>query len=244
MSNLATVIDALAPDASSPAFPYAHLSQITIPGLGTLTHEGPIINGQAMPGQWLLTDCTVGFGWEIREGNYQSGATLVPKGNPPTRVKYDVRIWAANDAKQYLALLGTMFKKPIVSVSGTQVSVSGANGTNVVNTGSVAAAILEAATFGIDDPSLRSVGITKVVLWSVTPLFNPLAKGNGAGPWTAQVEFLQSKPIGQADPMPDQTTPSPGPLNPSAYQNMQIAQAKMAADRAARQAALAQGMGL
>jgi hypothetical protein len=230
LSSTATVIDALAPDAAYPdGFPYPKLLQFYDPLNGPFTHEGPKINGEVMPGQWLLTDCTVQSGFQIKEGAYLSGAVLVPSGDPLTKIGYDIRIWASNDAASYRGLLGTLLKNGVTSVPGT----TAANSTN-----------LATAILGIDDPPLKDVGITQVVVWSRTPLFNPLAKGGGKGPWTARVEFMQWRKPVPAKPIPDQAAPDPGPLTPSAYQNAQTAAAKMAADRAAIQAALAQGMGL
>lgn len=201
MSGQLQVLDALAPDASKSNFPFPRLVQSFGPG-GSFTSEGPIINGQAMPGQWLLMDAQRVFGWEERGGNYLTGATLVPKGDPLLLAKYSIRIWSSADAGVYRKLLGTLLKKPVIQISG----VAGIVQTNA-----------STAVLGIDDPSLKDIGITQVVVWSVTPLFNPLVTSGGKGPWTASVELKEyRKPI-PALPIPDQAIPDNGAVTPSAF---------------------------
>lgn len=198
------VLDALSPDASKSNFPYPRLTQSFGPG-GTFTSEGPTVNGQAMPGQWLLMDAVREFGWEERVGNYLTGATLVPKGDPLTVVKYSVRIWASSDAGVYRKLLQTTLKKPVIRVTGTAGLIS----TNA-----------STAVLGIDDPALKDLGITQVVVASVSALLNPLVTSGGKGPWTASVSFKEyRKPI-PALPIPDQVIPDNGAVTPSAF-NMQ-----------------------
>ena len=89
--NISKVLDALAPDASTTKFPYPKLVT-SFGSSGVHVSEGPIINGNVMPGQWLLQELTRVFGWEMRQGNYLTGATLVPsqatlssKSNMPSK---------------------------------------------------------------------------------------------------------------------------------------------------------------
>lgn len=210
--QVSTVIDALAPDATKSNFPFPKLVRSFGPA-GSFTSEGPIINGQVMPGQWLLTEATRVFGWEERAGNYLSGATLVPKGDPLLSVKYSVKIWTSADAGIYRKLLGTLLKKPVIQVTG----VSGIIQTNA-----------STAVLGIDDPPLKDVGVTQVVVVSVTPLINPLVGSGGKGAWTASVEFKEyRKPIA-ALPIPDQSVPDNGAVTPSAFNNLQQENANIA----------------
>lgn len=207
------VLDALAPNAADTSFPYPNLTTAYTED-GVSVCEGPTLAGFKMPGQWLLTGCEVISGWEIRAGNYLTGATLVPSGDPLTEITYSIRIWTSNDAGIYRQLLGTILKKPVIQITGT----SGIITTNV-----------STAVIGIDDPSLKDVGITEVVVKSRTPLINPLVTSGGKGPWTATVKFLQWRAPIPALPIPDQTTPDPGALTPSAFNASQQENANLTA---------------
>jgi hypothetical protein len=188
-------------------WPYPHFTQNTGP-TGTLTCEGPTINGIPMPGQWLLKSAPKFFGWQEQAATFMNGAYLVPKGDPLVLVEYDVRIWSSADAVVYRALLGTLLKKPVIVVPG----VGGSS-----------------AALGIHDPSLKDVGVTSVVVWSVTPLYNPLVTSGGKGPWTASVAFKQYRPLTPAPPVPDQTIPDPGAVTPAAANNLAAANASVTA---------------
>lgn len=213
MVGVPSLIDALVPDAQNTNFPYPKLVQVYDPAVGAYTYEGPTINGQPMPGQWLLTEATRVFGWEERVGNYLTGATLVPKGDPLLLAKYSIRIWSSADVGLYRTLLGTILKKPVIQLAGLS---SGLIQTNAAT-----------AVLGIDDPSLKDVGVTKVVVWSVTPLINPLVGSGGRGPWTAAVEFKEYRKPRPALPIPDQTIPDVGPVTPSSFSAMQAENANI-----------------
>jgi hypothetical protein len=217
------VIDALAPDAKSSNFPLPRLVTSFGPG-GVFCSEGPVVNGQQMPGQWLLVGAKRIFGWEQRQASYMTGATLVPTGDPLLWVRYDVRIWNSGDAMIYRNLLKGLLKKPVVQISST---------TGLVTTNAATAAL------GIDDPSLKDVGVTQVVVASVTPLYNPLKTSGGRGPWTAEVEFIEWRKPRAALAIPDQTIADPGPVTPAAVNMVAQEQANVQAGDKAREATLA-----
>ncbi len=200
------LLDALAPDGSQSGFPIPQLLQLQTAGGGVATHEGPVINGIPMPGQWLLTRVTREFGWQQQQANFMSGANLVPSGDPLAEIEYSVAIWENAAALQYRALLSTVLKKPVTVVPGSLGS---------------------SAAMGINDPSLKDIGVTNVVVKSVTPLFNPLVTSGGKGPWTAKVTLLEYREPVQALPLPDQTIPDPGAVTPSAANNLATAQASI-----------------
>jgi hypothetical protein len=221
--QVSSVIDALAPDAGSTSFPFPRLSYSST-FAGVSVSEAPSINGQQMPGQWLLMEATRVFGWEERVGSYLSGATLVPKGDPLLLARYAIRIWTSADAASYRRLLGTTLKKPVIQMSAT----AGLILTNA-----------STAVLGIDDAQLKDIGVSKVVVWSVSALLNPLATGSGRGPWTAYVEFKEYRKPRPALPIPDQTIPDTGPVTPSAFNMSQQEQSRMRAGTVSRNAATA-----
>lgn len=223
--SVSNVIDALAPDATQSRFPYPSLVT-SFGSSGVHVAEGPVINGQVMPGQWLLQELTRVFGWEMRQGNYLTGATLVPSGDPLVKVKYQIKIFNDADAGTYRQLLKTILKKPLIQVTGTS--------TGIIQTNTSTAAL------GIDDPSLKDMGITTVVVSSVTPLFNPLVHSGGKGAWTASVEFWEFRTPIKALPIPDQTISDPGAVTPAAYDMLTQEQANMSAGANQLQAAAAQ----
>ena len=192
--------DALAPDGSQSGFPIPQLLQLQTAGGGVATHEGPVINGIPMPGQWLLTRVTREFGWQQQQANFMRAApTSFHRAIRSREIEYSVAIWENAAALQYRALLSTVLKKPVTVVPGSLGS---------------------SAAMGINDPSLKDIGVTNVVVKSVTPLFNPLVTSGGKGPWTAKVTLLEYREPVQALPLPDQTIPDPGAeATPSATVN-------------------------
>ena len=214
------LLDALAPLPQATSFPYPHLVQASSPA-GSVTYEGPTLNGIPMPGQWLLVRCTREYGWQEQQANFMSGAYLVPKGDPLALVEYDIRIWESAAAAQFRQLLSTVLKKPVTVIPGSLGS---------------------SAAIGINDPSLKDIGVTNVVVWSVTPLFNPLVTSGGKGPWTAHVAFKEYRQPLPALPIPDQTIPDPGAVTPSAANNLATANASVTAGANKLQTTAARGI--
>ncbi len=69
-----------------------------------------------MPGQWLLKKASRVFGWQKQVANWLSGATVVPSGDPPMDVEYEVRIWESGTMSAFIAVCGTLLKKPVISI--------------------------------------------------------------------------------------------------------------------------------
>lgn len=98
------ILDAVAPLGGDGNFPYPRLIQTGEPGLEYVTYEGPIINGQPMPGQWLLKRSERVFGWQKQSAAFQNGATVVPTGDPPMDIEYEVRLWESGAWRIYQGL--------------------------------------------------------------------------------------------------------------------------------------------
>jgi hypothetical protein len=163
-------------------YPYPNLTQ-----QGGITCEGPVINGIAMCGQWLLKKARRTFGWQIQQASFMSGATTVPKGDPPMEIEYEVRIWQEGAMTLFLSLCQSILKKPAIAVSGS------------------ASAALE-----IQDPTLAAYGVTSVVVAFVEIPRNPLVTSGGKGPWVGSVGFIEYRKAVAALPVPDQTIPGAG----------------------------------
>lgn len=215
------VIDAIAPLGGDGNFPYPKLVQTSGPGQPSLTFEGPQINGINMPGQWLLMRSARVFGWQQQKPNFMTGAYLIPTGDPLMEIEYEVRIWESGTMGMFRGLLGTLLKKPVVALGGP-VPVS--------------------AALGINDPVLKDMGVTRVVVSSVEPPKNPLVTSGGKGPWIAKVGFIEYRPALPALPVPDQTIPDPGAVTPSAASNLATANASVTAGAGKLQGAAAQAL--
>lgn len=221
------LLPALAPDPANTNFPVPRLIQSQGSG-GSFTYEGPLIAGQPMPGQWLLTRVTREFGWQQQAPGFMGGAGLVPSGLPLAEIEYSIRIWESGTAGVYRKLLGGLFSKAVVVVPGQN-----------PGTTTLAHASGSSAALSIDDPSLKDIGITTVVVKSVTPLFNPLVTSGGKGPWTATVVLIEYREPVALPPLLDQKIPESGAVTPSAANNLATANAAVAAGDKARQAAAA-----
>jgi hypothetical protein len=222
MANPAYLLEALLPDPTKTAFPVPQL--ITGQGAaGKFTYESPTLAGSPMPGQWLLTELTRVFGWDERQGYGLSGAYLVPKGDPLVEMSFDVNIWASADAANYRQLLKTVLRKP---------------------TGLVIGASNSSAAMGISFPQVNDMGITAVVVTAVTPLMNPLVTSGGKGPWKAKVKLKEFRAPLPAIGIPKTVIPDKAPPNPSAQDNLDTENAKLAtqfANNAQNLATLLQG---
>jgi hypothetical protein len=229
--HVTQVLDALAPDASKTNFPVPTLLVSTGPG-GTFTSEGPLLNGQNLPGQWLLTGSRKVHGWQVIQGNYLLGARLVPTADPVTEVTFAVKVWADADALTFRRMLRNgILSKPVITLK---------NPTN----GFVSGFDTSTAVMTIEHPAVNDLSITRVVLASKTPLYNPLVSSGGKGPWTAEITFLEwPGDFRAAPPIPDQTISDPGAVTPNAFAGAQNAGAKVAQGDAARDSALAAQVG-
>lgn len=214
---LPAIAPAAAPNTSH--FPYPSVVQTSGPGQEAITFEGPTIIGIPMPGQWLLTKCQRTFGWQKQLANFLSGGTVVPTGDPPADIEYEVRIWESGAMGIFRKLLQTTLKKPAVSI----------------NSGLPASAAL-----GIDDPALKDLGITKVVVAFIDYPKNPLVSSGGKGPWIGKVGFIEFRRPIAASPVPNQDIPDPGAVTPSAASNLATAQATVTQGAANLQGAAAQ----
>jgi hypothetical protein len=225
--SLGTFVDPNA-DTAAASFPLPKVVQTpAVAGGLPITYEGPTIAGQSMPGQWLLTKVVRSFEWQQQQAAFTGGAALAASGIPLAEIEYSISIWEPGAAVLYRKLLGTLFSKAVAIVPGS-------NGTSTIaQTGASAAAL------GIDDPSLKDLGITTVVLKSITPLFNPLVGSGGKGPWTATATFLEYRQPFKLPPLPDQTIPDNGAVTPANQTNLATAQAAIQAGDAQRQQVLA-----
>jgi hypothetical protein len=176
----------------SPGFPYPASSQTQTP-IGNYTYEGPTIAGVAMPGQWLLKKASRVFGWQKQVANFLSGATVVPSGDPPMDVEYEVRIWESGTMSAFIAVCGTLLKKPVISIG---------------------AALPVSAALGIDDSILKVLGVTTVVVAEVDFPKNPLVVSGGKGPWIGHVKFIEYRKGVAVLPVPDQSYPDTGAVTP------------------------------
>lgn len=210
-----SVIDAVLPDPAKTNFPVPRLSYAE-----GATFESLSLAGVPMPGQWLLTQCTREYGWEIRKGNGLSGATLVPIGDPLIEITFQIKIWTSTDAAFFLQAQKQILKKPAFAVPGTG----------------------EFAGFGISQPQLASVGVDTVVIKSITPLMNPLVTSGGKGPWTATVVFLEYRQPIAAIKKPNQRIPDKAPPTINAKAAVDIETVNLSQTLTAHSAMLVQTM--
>jgi hypothetical protein len=216
---MADVLDAIAPIGGDGGFPLPQLVQSQgLPGQPSYTFEGPQINGLNMPGQWILAKGARVFGWQKQVANFMSGGTVVPTGDSPMDIEYEVRIWESGTFAAFRQVLQTLLKKPVVSLG---------------------AAVPESAALGIHDPALKDLGVTKVVVAFVDYPKNPLITSGGKGPWVGKVGFIEYRKGIAALPVPNQDIPDPGAVTPAAAANQAVAAAAIAAGNASRSTATA-----
>lgn len=168
-----------------------------------------------MPGQWLLTKATREFGWQKQTANFLSGASVVPTGDPPMDIEYEVRIFESLTMGIFRKLLGTILKKPAFAVPG---------------------AGLVSAALDITDPTLNDLGVKSVVVSFIDPPKNPLITSGGKGAWIGKVGFIEFRKYLPALPVPNQDILYP---LQSAADNFTTAQASITSGALALQAAAA-----
>jgi hypothetical protein len=209
------MLDAVAPDPSKTYFPAPKLVRQEGNGIVSVS-ESFNLSGTLLPGQWLLVDCEREFGWQIRAGNFLTGATVVPIGDPLLVAVFKIRIWTNVDAQYFRKLLKTVLRKPV--------------GLSPFSTTS--------AAHGIDQPQLVDLGVKNVVVKSITPLMNPLVESGGRGAWTSTCKFLEYRPPIAALPTPSTVYPDKAPPTPSATDNIAKENAALAATVKEKAAAL------
>lgn len=211
------LLPALAPTPRTTQFP---VPSVVVAASGSQNFESFNLAGVPLPGQWLLVDATRTFGWQMRKGYGLTGATIVPIGDDLMTAKFAIKIWTSSDAGVYRTLLKTLLKKPAGVLPGVPTS----------------------AGMGVDHPSLKDMGISAVVVKSVTPLFSPLVTSGGKGPWTAAVEFWEFRAPLPAIPTPSTVYPDRAPPNPSAQDSLDAENNRLANQFAAQGNALANKM--
>jgi hypothetical protein len=202
-ASIDNLLDALRPDPKRTNFP---VPRRVLGTGGAYQCESFFLTGVPMPGQWLLTECTRTFGWQVQKGYGLTGATLLPIGDDPLTAKFSVKIWESTGAAAYRQLLRDTLRKPVGLIAGSTSS----------------------AGMGIEHPQLNDMGVVAVVVKSVTPLMNPLVTSGGKGPWTATVEFYEYRAPIPALPKPNQATPDRAPPTPSAQDLQEVEAARLA----------------
>ena len=118
-------------------------TRTTFPAVNTIT-----LAGQMMPGQWVLADATKVFGWQEQNGFGLSGAFAFPTGDELVHAKFTVSVWTSVDFSAFREVRKTLLKKPVFTVGGT----------------------LSSKALGIDHPELKAMGVTAVVVKSVSAM--------------------------------------------------------------------------
>lgn len=214
-ASIDNLLDALRPDPKRTSFP---VPRRVLGTGGAYQCESFFLSGVAMPGQWLLTECTRTFGWQFQKGYGLTGAVLLPIGDDPLTAKFAVKIWESTGAAAYRQLLKSTLRKPVGLIPGSTSS----------------------AGMGIEHPQINDMGVVAVVVKSVTALMNPLVTSGGKGPWTATVEFYEYRAPIPALPKPNQATPDRAPPTPSAQDLLDTENARLSAQFAAKVKALRQ----
>lgn len=207
---------------SFPGFPVPGLVQASTPA-GTVTYEGPTIMGIPMPGQWLLKKAKRVWNIQQQRAAYMSGSVLVPTSVPAMEISYEIRIWESGAMSQFLALVGSVLKQPVLTLG---------------------AALPASAALAISDPALHVYGVSNVVLVGLEVPKNPLVSSGGRGPWVGSIDLLEYVgTLKKMPPPPDQTLPITGvTAPPAASNNLATVGAAMLAGDAARQAAAASAL--
>jgi hypothetical protein len=212
ISNPANAQPYLGLDPSKSKFPIPTLYE----GFGNdgyFVSESFSLANVQLPGQWLLTSVVREFGWQVRVAYGETGADILPIGDPLCVAKFAIKIWLPADAARYAHCLKTILSKGACIVPGTTSS----------------------AAMDVDQRQLNSIGIKSVVLKSVTPLFNPLVASGGRGAWTAEAEFMEYRLPIPVIKKPDQRIPDKAPPVVTAKTAVQIEDQRLAqgvADRA------------
>lgn len=165
-------------------------TRTTFPAVNTIT-----LAGQTMPGQWVLSDASKVFGWQEQKGFGLSGAFAFPTGDELVHAKFTVSIWTSVDFAAFREVRKSLLKKPVFTVGGT----------------------LTSKALGIDHPELKAMGVTAVVVKSVSAMVN-----DGTGLWTCSVEFLQWRKPVLALPKPSTVIPDAPPPQPTAQDAQDI----------------------
>lgn len=173
-SDGATVFNALA----------GSLGALGFPAQDTIT-----IASAPAPGKWTLQKADKEYGWQIRKGFGNSGATVVPTGDELVEPEFLVEFWDPEDWVLFQPFRALYLKKALVGVPGSPSSMA----------------------LGIDHPELKAQGCTSVVVRKVS-----IFKNDGFGVWSGTVLFLQYRPPQLALSKPAAAIPDVGTPRPTA----------------------------
>lgn len=174
------------------------MGAFSIPGLSDAVGPVPAITpfpavdsvticGLVLPGRWTLSSADKEFGYQIQEGNFLTGATVLPKGDPLVVAKFKGVLWQADQVQAFKTIRSSYLTRP------------------VFGTGPFTAAL------GVDHPELKALGVKSVVVQRITPLID-----EGGGYWTCELTLLQYRKPRPAMAAPKQeipgvTSPTPKP---------------------------------
>jgi hypothetical protein len=154
------------------------------------------VAGLPAPGKWTLQKGDKEYGWQIRQATAMTGATVVPIGDPLVEPEFLIEFWDPLDYQAFKLFRTTYLKKPLVAVTGSPTGLA----------------------LGIDHPELKELGVSSVVVKTITPVLN-----DGYGVWSCKVKFLQYRKPLPALSKPDAAIPDNGVPRPTALTQTEIA---------------------
>ena len=155
-----------------------------------------MVAGLPAPGKWTLEKGDKTYGWEIRKGAGLSGATVVPTGDDLMEPEFIVEFYDPLDFLAFKLFRTAYLKRALVAVQGSPVALA----------------------LGIDHPELKELGLSSVVVKSISPVLN-----DSYGIWSCKVKFLQYRPPGPALSKPSAAIPDTGAPRPTALNQVEIA---------------------
>lgn len=247
-----TSIDGLTPAVAPPFGDITRIGKTAFP-----TDETFLLQGIPFPGQWILSDMSMHFGWQEQKGWGLNGAFVIPTGQPLRRMKFEGLLWTEAQAhtynlirRKYLVDLATSSAivplppgpapvLPPVMVPFKQLSPIPDN----VIAAPTTQKLTTARPFTLHHSEVNRNGITSVVVLEYAAL-----KNEGGGAWRGSIEFLQFRTPKTAPSRPTQNIDGTGvtqakPITPQQILNQQLADqnATQNAARAARARALRGG---
>jgi hypothetical protein len=154
------------------------------------------VAGLPAPGKWTLLSATKEYGWQVRQATAMTGATVVPIGDPLPEPEFMVEFFDPRDFLAFKAFRTAFLKKPLVAVTGAPAGLA----------------------LGIDHPELKELGISSVVVKSITPVLN-----DSYGVWSCKVKFLKYGKPKPALNKPDAAIPDNGAPRPTAQNETEVA---------------------
>lgn len=161
-----------------------NLGPLGFPSTDTIT-----IASAPAPGKWTLSKADKEYGWQIRKGFGNSGATVVPTGDELVEPEFLVEFWDPKDWVLFQPFRALYLKKALVGVPGAPTAMA----------------------LGIDHPELKAQGCTSVVVKKIS-----IFKNDGFGVWSGTVHFLQYRPPQLALSKPSAAVPDVGTPRPTA----------------------------